>query len=93
MGKSLAALVQERFVNDTELAKFRATLSEDDQQALDATLAELSQYKVSHYLASGLSPFERVLLLITIQQHQRIECLEVLLQRTSERILEVYRGR
>lgn len=85
MRQSLYSMVLNDALEATPLHKFRRALRKEDQQALDLLLGDLEEYRVSGLLASHLSPFETILLLMTIQQQRRVECLETLLQRITAR--------
>lgn len=90
MERTLRALMQDALMNETALTKFRQTLDEPDQTALDGVLGALRGYGTTVEAASQMSPMERFLLLAALRQHQQVECLEILLQRLSERVLELY---
>lgn len=86
---SLASLVQEAMAEDEALARLRGTLSEEDRAALDAAFGALGEYQLGAAMASSFSAFDKVLLLMLVKQSRRVECLEVLLQRISVRLLEM----
>src|SRR3954447_395489 len=92
MMQSLHALVQENHASETPLAKFRRTLAEDEQVALDKMLHALHAYEVRAAQSSQVLPFESLLLMVMTQQNERVERLEILLQRLAERVVELYLG-
>lgn len=89
---SLHALVQENYASETPLSKFRRTLPEEEQAALDKVLRALRAYQVRAAQSSQVLPFESLLLMVMTQQNERVERLEILLQRLAERVVELYLG-
>jgi len=90
MAETLQSLVRDSCISETALNRFRSILQEEDQKALDAILKSLRGCKFAAPVSSQMSPFETVLLLTVVQQHRRVECLEILLQRLAERVAELY---
>lgn len=90
MERTLRALMQDAFMNETALGKFRQTLDEPDQTALDEVMGVLRGYKTTAEAASQMSPMETFLLVAALRQQQKVECLEILLQNLSERVLALY---
>lgn len=86
---SLSRMVFDAMVEGSALRRFRKSLSEQDQTALDNTLSTLREYEMGTALGACLSPFETLLLLTLGKQNQRIECLEFLLQQNAARRLEI----
>lgn len=89
---SYHSLVQEKYASETPLAKFRRTLPEQEQAALDKILLALREYEQRAAQSSQVLPYETLLLMVLTQQSERVERLEILLQRLAERVVELYLG-
>lgn len=92
MGQTLDALILQEMGQNTALERFRRMLREDDAAALTAVLNLVREYHTGAAATSQMSPVETLLLLTVIRQYQKLECFEVLLKKTSERVLELYAG-
>lgn len=89
---SYHSLVQEKYASETPLTKFRRTLSDQEQAALDKVLDALREYEQRAAQSSQVLPFETLLLMALTEQNERVERLEILLQRLAERVVELYLG-
>jgi hypothetical protein len=79
--------IQQTLEQDAPLAKFQNTLSDPDRAALDDQINALRDLG-GLAVHTNLTPLEMRLLLLLGKQNRRIECLELLLQKNAERILE-----
>lgn len=68
-------------------AKFHRALRKKDQQALDNMIrAALERYSMQEKLLEHLTPIERLLLLVLMEQHKHLEHLESRIEELQEKI-------
>ena len=86
MGRTLPSFTQVILNEQQALAKFRRALRRQDQDAFDDLFRAARYHVAAAANASHLLPFETVLLAMLIEEHKRVEHLEILLERLLEHI-------
>jgi hypothetical protein len=81
MGRTLPSFTQLILNEQNALAKFRRALRKEDQRALDDLFRAARYHVAAAAYASHLLPFETMLLAMLIEEHKRVQHLEVLLER------------
>ncbi len=84
MGRTLASFTQLVINEQDSLAKFRRALRKEDQAALDDLFRAARYHVAACAYASDLLPFETMLLAMLIEEHKRVQRLQVLLERWME---------
>jgi hypothetical protein len=85
MGCTLPSFTQVILNEQTALAKFRRALRKQDQAAFDDLFRAARFHVAALAYASHLLPFETMLLAMLIEEHKRVQHLEILLERLLER--------
>lgn len=88
--RTLRGLVESEMLTDTALERLRQTLAEDDADAVVKVMRAGADLKTGAGAVGQISPMEKLLLLTAARQLQQIERLELLVQRLSARVLELY---
>ena len=88
--QTLYAMLQESLTTESPMNKFRSTLADDEKSALDHLLHTAAGGKPFVESTSEMSSLEAILLLTALRQSQKIDRLELLLQRLTIRVLELY---
>jgi hypothetical protein len=84
MGRTLSSFTQVILDEQHALSKFRRALRKQDQDALDDLFRAARFHVAAAAFASHLLPFETMLLAMLIEEHKRVQHLEVLLARLLE---------
>lgn len=85
MGRTLHSFTQVILDEQAALTKFRRALRRQDQTAFDDLLRAARFHVAALAYASHLLPFETMLLAMLLEEHKRIQHLEILLERLLER--------
>lgn len=86
MGRTLSSFTQLIINEQDALAKFRRALRKEDQRAFDDLFRAARYHVAAAAYASHLLPFETMLLAMLIEEHKRVQHLEVLLERLLEQM-------
>ncbi len=81
MGRTLPSFTQLILNEQNALAKFRRALRKDDQRAFDDLFRAARYHVAAAAYASHLLPFEMMLLAMLIEEHKRVQHLEIVLER------------
>lgn len=84
MGRTLPSFTQVILNEQNALAKFRRALRKQDQTAFDDLFRAARFHVAAAAFASHLLPFETMLLAMLIEEHKRVQHLEILLTRLLE---------
>jgi hypothetical protein len=84
MGRTLPSFTQLILNEQNALTKFRRALRKEDQRALDDLFRAARYHVAAAAYASHLLPFETMLLAMLLEEHKRVQHLEVLLARLLE---------
>ncbi len=81
MGRTLPSFTQLIINEQNALTKFRRALRQEDQRAFDDLFRAARYHVAAAAYASHLLPFETMLLAMLIEEHKRVQHLQVLLER------------
>ncbi len=84
MGRTLPSFTQVILNEQNALAKFRRGLRKSDQDAFDDLFRAARFHVAALANASHLLPFEQMLLAMLLEEHKRVNHLEILLERLLE---------
>jgi hypothetical protein len=84
MGRTLPSFTQLILNEQDALAKFRRALRKEDQRAFDDLFRAARYHVAAAAYASHLLPFETMLLAMLLEEHKRVQHLEILLERLLE---------
>src|SRR5438093_12257974 len=84
MGRTLPSFTQLILNEQNALTKFRRALRKEDQRAFDDLFRAARYHVAAAAYASHLLPFETMLLAMLLEEHKRVQHLEILLERLLE---------